>query len=203
MIDMTNRRGHEQAERISVETADTLVAIGNRIRELRSQKGLTLQGLGELTGLSSSMLSLVERGQTSPSIGSLVVIASALGVHMSDLVAADDGGARDRVSRAREQPIFETARGVLRRILREDRIRSVEIAINEYAPDTGSSETPVHHAGYEYGIVLEGELTVEVDGTAHVLHQGDLISYASERAHRIWNHGGQRVRALWVNLERP
>jgi transcriptional regulator with XRE-family HTH domain len=183
-----NKRVPDHAERISIETADALVAIGNRIRERRSQKALTLQALSELTGLSPSMLSLVERGQTSPSIGTLVVISSALGVHMSDLLAVDDRAARDPVSRVPEQPIYETARGVLRRILREDRIRGVEVAINEYAPDTGSAEQPVHHAGYEYGVVLEGELTVEVDGLAYVLRSGDLISYDSSRAHRIWNH---------------
>jgi transcriptional regulator with XRE-family HTH domain len=189
-----------QEQRISVETSDTLAAMGARIRELRSQEGLTLQTLGERTGLSPSMLSLVERGQTSPSIGTLVVICSALGIHMSDLLATQDqsGGL---VSRAQKQPIFETSRGVLRRILREDRMRGVEIAINEYAPDTGSAESPVHHAGFEYGIVLEGELAVEVEGHAHVLSPGDLISYDSSRGHRIWNHSAGRVRALWVNLE--
>jgi uncharacterized cupin superfamily protein len=51
--------------------------------------------------------------------------------------------------------------------------------------------------------VLEGELTLEVDGVAYVLRPGDLISYDSSRAHRIWNHGAPPVRALWVNLERP
>jgi transcriptional regulator with XRE-family HTH domain len=197
-----NKRAPEHSERISIETAGALAAIGSRIRDLRGQKALTLQALSELTGLSPSMLSLVERGQTSPSIGTLVVISSALGVHMSDLLAVEGRAARDLVSRASEQPIYETARGVLRRILREDRLRGVEVAVNEYAPDTGSAEQPVHHAGYEYGVVLEGELTVEVDGVAYVLRPGDLISYDSSRAHRIWNHGGERVRALWVNLER-
>jgi transcriptional regulator with XRE-family HTH domain len=101
-----NKRLPEHSERISIETADALAAIGNRIRDLRGQKGLTLQALSEQTGLSPSMLSLVERGQTSPSIGTLVVISSALGVHMSDLLAVEDRTARDPVSRASEQPIL-------------------------------------------------------------------------------------------------
>jgi len=95
-----------------------------------------------------------------------------------------------------------TQLGVLRRVLRADHARGVEIAINEYAPDTGSAAAPVHHAGHEYGVVLEGKLTVEVDGTRHVLHPGDVISYESSRDHRIWNYGADRARALWVNLER-
>jgi transcriptional regulator with XRE-family HTH domain len=197
-----NKRIPQDSERISIETAGALAAIGSRIRDLRGQKALTLQAMSGLTGLSPSMLSLVERGQTSPSIGTLVVISSALGVHMSDLLAIEDRTAHELVSRASRQPIYEAARGVLRRILREDRVRGVEVAINEYAPDTGSADQPMHHAGYEYGVVLERELTVEVEGVEYVLRSGDLISYDSARAHRIWNHGTLRARALWVNLER-
>ena len=61
---------------------------------------------------------------------------------------------------------------------------------------------PVHHDGHEYGIVLEGELTVELDGVAHKLKAGDLISYSSSRDHRIWNYSSRKAKALWVNLHR-
>src|SRR5689334_10605997 len=73
-------------EEIAETTANTLAAIGFRIRELRQLRALTLQELADVSGLSTSMLSLVERGRASPSIGSLIVIASALGVTMSDLL---------------------------------------------------------------------------------------------------------------------
>ncbi len=185
----------------SAQTADTLAAIGARIRELRSRRGLSLQAFSELTGLSVSMLSIVERGKTSPSIGTLVVICSVLGVQMGDLLVGGPHAERDLVSRAGGQPVLQTSSGVLRRILRDDPARGVEIAVNEYAPDTGSAPEPVQHAGYEYGVVLEGELTVEVDGTKHVLHSDDLISYESSRPHRIWNYSTVRARALWVNLQ--
>jgi quercetin dioxygenase-like cupin family protein len=92
---------------------------------------------------------------------------------------------------------------VERRILRDDRVNGVEIAINQYAPDTGSAPIPIHHEGFEYGVVLDGQLTVELDGKTHTLKPGDLISYDSARNHRIWNHGGRKARALWVNLRRP
>src|SRR5947209_16014989 len=67
--------------------ASALTAIGLRIKEIRLARGMTLQSVSDVSGLSPSMLSLVERGRASPSIGSLVVIASALAVTMSDLVA--------------------------------------------------------------------------------------------------------------------
>ena len=202
-LDLTTRtRNALQASASTIEMDHALATIGARIRQFRTQKGLTLQALGRITGLSPSMLSLVERGKTSPSIGTLIVICSALEVHMSDLVAMDERSARDPVSRVDAQPVFQTSAGVLRRVLRADHVRGLEIAINEYAPDTGNALTPVHHAGYEYGVVLEGQLTVEVEGTRHELEPGDLISYESTRHHRIWNYGSVRARALWINFER-
>jgi transcriptional regulator with XRE-family HTH domain len=199
---MMRTRGAAQANETSIEMDHTLATIGARIRQFRSKKGLTLQALGRITGLSPSMLSLVERGKTSPSIGTLIVVCSALEVQMSDLVAVEDSSARDPVSRLAEQPTFQTSAGVLRRVLRADHVRGVEIAVNEYPPDTGNDISPVHHAGFEYGILLEGKLTVEVDGVRHLLQPGDLISYPSSRDHRIWNYGAVRARALWVNMER-
>lgn len=189
-------------EKVEIEAVETVAAIGNQIRNLRSEKRLTLKDLGERTGVSPSMLSLVERGKTSPSIGTLVAISSALGVHMSDLIVDDDGSSEELVSRHKDQDAFTTSLGVQRRILRVDRIRGVEIAVNEYEPETGSALSPTHHPGYEYGVVLKGRLTVELEGEEkHELRTGDLISYSSTVPHRIWNHTSGHVRALWINLD--
>ena len=76
-------------ENLTDATAAALTAIGLRIKEIRLARGMTLQTLSEASGLSPSMISLVERGRASPSIGSLVVIASSLGVMMSELVRAE------------------------------------------------------------------------------------------------------------------
>ena len=148
------------------------------------------------------MLSLVERGKTSPSIGTLVAIASALGVHMTDLL--DDHAPRrsEPVSRRSDQSSYKTAEGVERRVLKTDELREAELVFNEYAPGTGSSGGPVHHSGYEYGIVFEGKLTVEVAGSRYEVGAGDCISYDSNLPHKIFNEGKRHVRALWINLER-
>jgi transcriptional regulator with XRE-family HTH domain len=190
------------SDEVAETTASTLAAIGGRIRELRQLRGLTLQALADASGLSTSMLSLVERGRASPSIGSLIVIASALGVTMSDLLVQGADAEEKIVVRAAEARVVETAEHVVRRLLREDRSRGISVAVNEYAPHTGSTEHPISHDGFEYGFVLDGELTVEVDGVRHVLQRGDLIAYSSRRRHKIWNHGESKVRTLWFNLDR-
>ena len=187
---------------VAEATANTLAAIGERIREARQQRDMTLQALAEATKLSVSMLSLVERGKASPSIGSLIVIASALDITMSDLMASHAVSDNDLVVRASQQHSVETAEHVIRKLLREDRTRGVSIAINEYEPNTGNADDAVSHAGFEYGFILEGALTVEVDQTSYLLKPGDLISYSSRRPHKIWNYGRRKVRTLWFNLRR-
>lgn len=185
-----------------LEAEATVTRIGGRIRELRAERDLTLQSLAQRTGLSSSMLSLVERGKTSPSIGTLVAISSALGVHMSDLVDDRLEVQTDPVSRREDQQLYVTAEGVQHRVLKTDDSHAMELGFNEYEPGTGSGSTPVHHSGYEYGIVIEGELTVEVDGEAYRLKPGDCISYDSNKPHRIFNDGRKHASAVWVNLGR-
>lgn len=175
-----------------------IASIGARVRDHRMQKGLTLQQLSEAAGVSQSMLSLVERGKTSASIGTLMAIADALGLRMSDLLVTDEPVAPSAVIRASEQPIYETDQGVTWRVVRRDAQRGVEIAINEYRPGTGSTRSPHHHKGYEYGLVLEGELTVELEGANHRLRRGDTIAFNSSAEHRIWNYSRSVARGLWI-----
>src|SRR5947208_13778558 len=189
----------EGTDSLSDATASALAAIGIRIKEIRLARGMTLQTVSDVSGLSPSMLSLVERGRASPSIGSLVVIASALGVTMSDLVANEPTPEERLVVRGTDAKVVETAQHVIRRVLREDKSRGLSVAVNEYAPGTGNADQPIAHSGFEYGFILEGQLTVSVEGTSYVLDAGDLISYSSRRPHRIWNYSNARARTLWLN----
>ena len=136
-------------------TAGLLSTIGRNIRQLRISRSLTLQGLADQTNLSPSMLSLLERGKTGPSIGTLVVIAASLGAQMSDLMDHAEASPNSIVSRVKDQTVIETEAGVRRRILKQDRTRNIEIAINEYDPGTSSAPTPRGHEGYEFGVVLD------------------------------------------------
>jgi transcriptional regulator with XRE-family HTH domain len=183
-------------------TAHALMTMGARIHKLRGSKRVTLRKLGQQTGLSPSMLSLVERGKATPSIGSLIVICAALDVHLTDLLADSSSVPRGPISRAAKQPMLEMAKGVLHKVIRDDKVRGIEISLDEYKPRTGNAPSAVHHVGYEYGIVLEGELTVTLDGVQHRLMAGDLISYDSALPHRIWNEGREPVRTIWITLNR-
>jgi transcriptional regulator with XRE-family HTH domain len=182
------------------DTEETIRRIGAVVRETRKQRGMTLNALAEQTGVSVSMLSMLERGVASPSIGTLVSVTSALGLHMANLFASPESPA-DPVSRVKDQIEFETAEGVIRRIVHNDNLRGVEFVVNEYQPGTSSAGEALHHAGTEFGVVLSGTLTVTLDGIDHVLRAGDGITYSSQVPHRISNHGKTQARAVWINLD--
>ena len=186
----------------AAETADVLIDIGRRVRDFRLESKMTLKMLSAATGLSTSMLSLVERGLSSPSIGSLITICSALGIQMSDLVVSDQPDTKSYVSRKDDQPTVTSGDGSTRRILRDDKRRGIEVAINEYQTNSGNSDQPLGHAGYEYGILIEGHLVVEVGTERCELMPGDLISYDSRIPHKIWNYDKKPARTLWINHDR-
>jgi transcriptional regulator with XRE-family HTH domain len=184
----------------SVHTATTEVlrAIGKKIRVRRLAKGLTLAAVAEKTGLSASMLSLVETGKASSSVGTLVAISSVLDLHIGDLLGKDEHENKI-VTTLAEQTVLKGLQGVVHRIVTDDNAHGLEITYQEYGRGTSNSHDPITHNGFEYGLILDGTLEVTVDGVKHPLSAGDLISYRSTRPHRIVNRG-KRVRAIWINL---
>jgi transcriptional regulator with XRE-family HTH domain len=186
---------------IEIDTDEMLRIVGSKIRRVRQERQLTLETVANRTGLTGAMVSMVELGRVAPSFGTLVAIASALDIHMSDLFDIPTRSVRDPVTRLAEQPTFETAVGVLRRLVHVDDSRNLEFVINEYRPGTSNSATPVRHSGQEYGLLLSGRLTIELSDIRYDLRPGDSITYASSTPHRIINDGRGIARAAWLKLD--
>lgn len=180
---------------------ETIRVVGERIRQRRKRIGMTLNDLADRTGVSVSMLSMLERGLAGASIGTLVAVSSALGVQMRDLFEQAGADESDSpVIRLEEQTEVETAEGVHRRLAVQAQDQGLEVAVNEYAPGTSSNDQPTHHEGMEYGVVIEGSITVELGDKTYVLHPGDAIHYDSTIPHKIANANSTLARAVWVNL---
>jgi transcriptional regulator with XRE-family HTH domain len=179
-----------------------LESLGLKIRALRHDQQLTLQAVGERTGLSPSMISMIERAQTSPSVGSLVAIASALGVLVSDLFEFKHTERTDPVTRSAEHAVFETPLGVVHESVIVERPLGLGVNFNTYQVGSASARVLTHHSGFESGVVLEGTLQIELGDESYTLETGDSISYDSSTPHRISNGGDGPARAVWVMLDR-
>jgi transcriptional regulator with XRE-family HTH domain len=175
--------------------------LGERVLALRRQRGLMLRHVSERTGVSVAMLSMIERGRSNPSIGTLHALADAFGVRMSELLhSIEPPDQHSIVRRAENQEVIRAGSGVERRIMIDDAVRGYELAENRYEPGTASNRAPLHHQGYEFGFVLEGQLEVTVGDRVYVARTGDAIQLDSSLPHRFRNPGPHVTRTLWVNI---
>ncbi len=181
---------------------DAVVAgIGERIRALRQKNELTLQDLAERTSLSLSMLSTVERGRATASLGTLHAIARALGVQITTLFA--QSGADDSpIVEFRDQIRDVTDGGLHRRTAAYRADLGIEVYVDDFDPHTSHARTPSQHPGDEIGVVLEGELELQLGGEIFSAAAGDVAQFSARRAHLVSNVSDRPARAVWINLRR-
>jgi transcriptional regulator with XRE-family HTH domain len=177
------------------------VVVGPRVRALREAMGLSLRDLARRSGVSAPMLSQVERGETSPTLALAGRIAGGLELTLSQLLRLDEahhvvisrGGRRRRYSHGGHQ--FEE----LTPPLPGQRADVSLHGLKPGAQTSGAGDPPMHEPGSrETAVVLEGELTLVVDGIRHELGAGDSVTFDADLSHHFENEGAQANRFLAV-----
>jgi transcriptional regulator with XRE-family HTH domain len=173
--------------------------LGQHIREARTARSLTLPQLAELTGLSRSYLSNVERNVNSPTISTLRVILDALGVSLAQLFQAVEGPRKGVVRPADRVEIVRTGDSEIRyELLNPNPIGRLEMLLMYVEPGASSDGISHSHAGEEVGYIVSGQLRYWVDNKSHDLEPGDAINFESTRPHRYENPGPETSVSLWV-----
>lgn len=179
-----------------------LAGVGEKCRSLRKAKSMTLEDLATQSGVSTGLLSQLERGNGNPSFNSLVRIAHALGTPVAQLVHAE--AERSPVVRRNERRSLHapaTGEGeitAIHELLTPGFDQMLEAVWVEAPPGYSTEATPFSHAGEEFGLVLSGQHEVHVDGRTYVLGPGDSVSYPSTLPHWYRNPGPEPVTAIWV-----
>jgi transcriptional regulator with XRE-family HTH domain len=194
----------DRSSRAAQATDPEALALGRKIRELRTGSGLTLGALAGMIGTSQSLISQVERGMASPSLTTLRAIAGALEVPVAALFLGDDeasmgetdSAGRRLVVRSWERKRLPAHDSGTIRLLTPDRNREIgfiefEVAAHSAAPP--EREPPASHAGEENAICTFGKIVYVIDGEEFTLHQGDSISFDSSREHRVVNRTSERA----------
>lgn len=104
---------------------------------------------------------------------------------------------------ANSRPLIELKGGVTWARLTALAESGAEFLEITYAPGATSGENMSHHEGREFGMVLEGELIVELGFESYTLCAGDSMVFESTTPHRLANKGTGQMRAIWVVLSRP
>jgi transcriptional regulator with XRE-family HTH domain len=169
--------------------AATELQLGPRIRSLRQARKVTLRALAERAGVTESFLSQVEREVTSPSIASVQRIARALDLGIAELFV-DDAPLGRVVRRAERRRIAYPGLGAVDEFLTVGRAGRLEVIISTIDVGGGTGDEPyTHESDEEVVIVLEGRLELWVGDEAHLLEEGDAITYSSRQPHRNRNPG--------------
>jgi transcriptional regulator with XRE-family HTH domain len=163
---------------------DLTPVVGGNLRRIRNQRGLSLERLSKLSGVSRAMLGQVELGQSAPTINVLWKISSALGVPFSALITARSSGGL-QVLRAEHAKHLTSHDGSYssRALFPFDEPRRVEFYELRMAP--GSVEkADAHNPGTtENLVVAAGGVEIEVGTRKETLHTGDAIVFQADVPH--------------------
>ncbi len=170
--------------------------LGKMVQNRRKQLGLTLRILAEKANLSAPFLSQIENGSATPSVTSMVKIASALGVPTSyflDIASSDT-----LVHKASDTHFYRLDQTQVRygRIGSSLPNRQLEPMLLIYPPNYTSE--PVTHSGEEFLFVLQGRVRLTIGNETQLLAVGDSAHFNSGLRHVWSNDTNEELRVLWV-----
>jgi transcriptional regulator with XRE-family HTH domain len=159
--------------------------LATRLRDLRMENGMTLDGLSERTGVSRSMISLIERGESSPTAAVLDKLAAGLGVTLASLFAEKDSKGASPLARRADQRVWrDPDSGYMRRNLSPagfpSPIELVEVVLPpgaRVAYDTGHRAAAVHQQIW----IIDGEIDLTLGEESYHLSAGDCLSMRLDR----------------------
>lgn len=171
--------------------------IGEKIKRLRIQHGLTQEELANRCELSKGFISQIERELTSPSIATLTDILECLGSSLSHFFTEP---AAEKVVFPAESTFVSTdeALGTKTRWLVPNAQKNImEPILLELSPG-GRTPEDNPHDGEEFGYVLSGTVLIHLGGQHHRARKGESFYFSATMPHSISNPGKQPARIVWV-----
>jgi len=201
--------------------SSTLIDLGKKIRNERQKRQLTLEKFSQMTGLSKSFLSQMERGITEPSITSLKKIAKQFGFSVVNLFQNGDTlnsnweyhsasvkyqeksmnhPEKAEVVRADKRKKFALPGSkVMYDLLTPDMNRQLEVMYMRVSEGENSGEQPMlDPPGEKVGLVLKGSIEVSVGTEVYQLGEGDSIYYPANVPHAWRALEGDSIEVVWI-----
>jgi transcriptional regulator with XRE-family HTH domain len=175
-------------------------SIGATFRHRRHEKGMSLQELGRESGVSVGMISQIERDLANPSMRVLTALRRALNMPMQEMFGdPTEGPAGDPafLRRAEKRPHIDLGH-LQKELLTSGGNHHLQMMILTIAPEGSSGNTALSYPAEKGGLVLEGELTLFVNGESAILKEGDSFVFDSSLEHGFRNEGSTPARILWV-----
>ncbi len=182
------------------QTIDDVIEIGLKIRQLRKSKQMNISDLAEKTGLSTGMISQIERDMVVSSVVSLWKIAKALEVPIGYFFDEEKKDPQMVVRKeSRKKIITQNTDGVYE-LLSPDLNRKIEFLMITLEPNESKNPAKdmLSHEGEECGICIEGQVLVQIDDEEYYLEEGDSIYFDCARKHRYLNVSDKTCVSIWA-----
>jgi len=178
---------------------DNKGSVGNKLRTVREERGLSQRELAQRAGVSTNAISLIERDENSPSVSTLQSLATALNVRMSYFfddheptqVLHVKAGSRPAISNKGVQ--IEGLDGKLN-------YQEMEPFLVSLQPNSGSGERQVVHTGHEMVYCLSGNVEYLIDGQIYSLEVGDILLFEAHLPH-LWRNVTEEEATILLVLQ--
>jgi transcriptional regulator with XRE-family HTH domain len=198
---MAGRTGAGQTKAVeAIAEEDSDHRLGETIRLMRQRAGLSIQEVSRKTGLSTGMISQVERALATPSVRTLRLLSIALNVPISYFFEEHqtDTPARYIVRKNDRRLLRLTASGVVKEALTPNEKGQMELYELTLNPGGSSGTDFFRHVGEKAGYILSGKLRLWLNHEAHVLEAGDSFRFPSTVPHMFDNPSQAVARVIWV-----
>jgi len=186
---------------VSAEVKSPRAQIGRILRAFREKTGRHLSDVAAKAGISTSMLSQIERGVVAPSIDTLFLVCDALGLDAADLFSRVSQRGPVRVHQKGERLITEGEGACYEQLVASgDSSHPAEMFLLQLEASRQLGLSGRGHEGVEMGYVLAGSALLTVGEEKHRIRTGDSVSFPSHLPHKLVNDSGRAFRAIWTVL---
>ena len=174
-------------------------AIGTRLKDLRKTKGLSITELAEKSGVSTGLISQIERNLVVPSVVNLYRIAQALGTDINYFFENDNDRAATITRRGEHKKMITDQGHGIYELFTSSRLGHILdlVRVTLKGGESYSHEMVVHE-GEECGFVLKGTLTLLLDGKEYRLNEGDSVYFRSTIPHKYLNNDTEDCVSVWA-----
>lgn len=163
--------------------------VGARLRRVRETFGLSQRALAKKAGVANATISMIENGQSSPSVGALKRILDGLPMDLASFFSLDMSQGNSYFYKASD--LLEIGKGAVSfRLVGADRPhKAIQMLYENFEPGADTGRVALSHQGEECGIVVSGSLEVSVGDERRLLGPGDAWYFESHIPHKFRNSG--------------
>ncbi len=175
------------------------VDVGEVLKRLRQEKGMSLRMLAAKSGLSANALSMIERGRVSPSVSTLYKLADALGVSITAFFNLESPRRPVVFVKHDARRRVPFMRGLWEGLGGEEFVGRVEPFLLTLESGASSGLFNMSHSGHEFVFCLRGQIEYMVEREFYLLEPGDSLLFSAHLLHR-WRNPGNTVSNVLILL---